>query len=198
MEELDKDKKPSTTKNQNTLTNFIEQNQKIISVLGVFTALTVFTANLSFRAFGYALSFIFLSLTLLLWIEVLEKFPKGEANWRLKIFEILLSYTFLGIILYWLLSYREIWHSVMYLPVSIILATIFTSIVTWPIKKYDLFNIIFRTKPTKRKFIRYTLYLIIILGILFISVQIANIISPPINALLVELREKFIKWVPQS
>lgn len=186
MDEIEQKERLSAHKvERSTLSQFIESNQKLISVLGVFIALTVFTANLSFRAIGYALSFMFLTLTLIIWIELLEKFPSGEANWRLKVFEILLSYSFLGIIFYWLLAYREIWHSVLFLPLTIILATTITGVLTFPIKKYDLFNRFFNTKPGKLKIVRYVLFLLIIFFVLGISLRISFIISPPINKFLI-------------
>ena len=102
MNDLNEIEKDAQIIKKNRLDEFIESNQKLISVLGVFTALTVFTANLQFKVFGYALSFIFMSITLIIWVELLEKFPKGDAHWRLKIFETLLSFSFLALILYWL------------------------------------------------------------------------------------------------
>jgi hypothetical protein len=193
------EKKEATKKDDKiTLTKFIEDNQKLISILGVFTALTVFTANLSVRALGYVLSFIFLSLTLIIWIELLEKFPRGDANWRLKLFEILLSYSFLGIIIYWLLAYPDIWNSFMFMPLGIILASIFISLLTAPIKKYNLFNRFFKTKPGKLKIVRYALFLSIISVVLAISFKISFAIAPPINEMLDTVRDKVINWIPKS
>ncbi|MBK7377916.1 MAG: hypothetical protein IPJ03_02750 [Ignavibacteriales bacterium] len=198
MNDLKKIEKDSNIIEKNRLDNFIESNQKLISVLGIFTALTVFTANLQFKAFGYALSFIFMSITLIIWIEVLEKFPKGNAHWRLKIFETLLSFSFFGLILYWLLSYREIWHQIMFFPLTIILTTLLISIFTYPIKKYDLFNRFFKTKPGKLKIIRHLLFLIIVIFFFYVSFWLATLISPPVNSLLDQMREEITKWIPKS
>jgi len=183
---------------KNTLFDFIEQNHKIISVLGVFIALTVFTANLSFQAIGYALSFLFMAITIIVWMELLERFPKGESTWRFKTFENLLNYSFFGIIFYWLISYREIWKNIMFIPLTIILAAMLTSLLTLPIKKYDLFDRVFRTKPGKLKVIRYILFLLILFIVLHISFWIAFIISPPINYFFDQLHNEMIKWIPQN
>lgn len=198
MNDLNEIEKDAQIIKKNRLDEFIESNQKLISVLGVFTALTVFTANLQFKVFGYALSFIFMSITLIIWVELLEKFPKGDAHWRLKIFETLLSFSFLALILYWLLSYREIWHKIMFFPLTIIFATLLINIFTIPIKKYDRFNRFFKTKPGKLKIIRHLLFLIIIIFFFYVSLWLATIISPYINSLLDEMREEILKWVPKS
>jgi len=57
------------TKTKNSLSDYVENNSKLISVLGVFTALTVFTNNLSIKPIGYALSFVFLTITIIIWVE---------------------------------------------------------------------------------------------------------------------------------
>jgi len=94
MNETDKDKSP-------TLFDFIEENQRLITVLGVFTALTVFSSNLPLKPFGYVLSFMFMSLTVLLWLELWQKFPTKSGSWRLTVFENVLPFTVLAVIAYW-------------------------------------------------------------------------------------------------
>jgi hypothetical protein len=75
------------------LYTFVEENHKLLTVLGVFTALTVFAANLPLRPLGSMLSFLFMALTVTLWLELLERFPSKAAGWRMDWFETLLSFT---------------------------------------------------------------------------------------------------------
>jgi len=187
---------PQAGKERNSLTDFINDNQKLISVLGVFTALTVFSANLPFKIMGYALSFIFFAVTLLVWIELLEKFPKGKANWRLRLFENLLSYSVLGIFLYWLLAYREIWQVMLVFPLTILLATLFTSILILPIKRVALLQQFFALTPPRVHLLRHVLFFTISVLVLFLSFTISYRIAPPLNHILDEFHDQIEKAIP--
>jgi hypothetical protein len=198
MGQNQKKNQSSTQGEKNTLSKFIDDNQKLISVLGVFTALTVFTASLPLKVVGSMLSFMFLTLTLIIWTEVLEKFPKGEATWRLGLFEQILAYSFLGIIAYWLLSYREIWHSIMVIPLAIVIMTILNGIVTYPLKKYNLFDRVTGVKPGKLKIVRHILFFFIILLPFCFSIWLAIVITPSINQFLDSAYVEIAKQLPKS
>ena len=97
------------SKQQPTLSAFIEINQKLLSVIGIFTAITIFSLNLKLSKFGYGLSFIFLTLTVLLWLEIIQKFPKNGSS-RLSLFETILSFGIFGLIIYWIIEYIAFWE----------------------------------------------------------------------------------------
>jgi uncharacterized membrane protein len=186
-----------TSNGKNTLSKFIEDNHKLISVLGVFTAITVFSGNMQLRTLGYVLSFIFLLITLIIWTELLEKFPKGTATWRLTAFEDLLAFSFLGILLHWFVAYRDIWHYVMPLFLTIVLATILLGLFSHFIKKFDIFNRVFHVKAGGFKFLRYVLLLTIILLVFWGSMIIAAVITQPINKVLDNIHEQIEKNIPE-
>jgi hypothetical protein len=181
---------------KNSLGKFLEENQRLITVLGVFTALTVFTTNLPLKPIGYLLSFVFLALSLIVWIELLERFPRGEATWKLRVFESLLAYSFMGIFLYWLLAYRELWEKAMPFALAIIISIILTNVVTYPIRKYDVFDRLLGTKSRVLKFVRHALFWIIIVSVLFVSLLIGFVIAPIINHALDNLYNDAIKMFP--
>jgi len=58
-----------------TLGEFVETNQRLLSVLGIFAALTVFGGNLPEPLIGQMLSFSCLSITILIAIEVWRRLP---------------------------------------------------------------------------------------------------------------------------
>jgi hypothetical protein len=79
---------PSTS-NQSplaTISSFIEDNYKQLSVLAILTALTVFASNLPIKSLGSILSFLLLTLSILVWIEIIGRFPKALYSWRLTYF----------------------------------------------------------------------------------------------------------------
>ena len=75
---------PTPTGGKTTITEFIEGSSKLISVLGVFFALSVFANNLPDKATGRFLSFLLFTLAIMLFIELLRNF--AEFDWHGKIF----------------------------------------------------------------------------------------------------------------
>jgi hypothetical protein len=171
-----------------TLEDFLKQNEKLITTFGVFIALTMFAMSLPIKIIGAGLSFLFLTLSILIWIELWRKFPSKEGSLSLNIFENMLALITLVIIANWLLDYRRIWHEILFLPIFGILATA----ISYIIKKFNIFNQLFHTKKDEKRSWRYFLGNIIIGTILFFSFIIAKVSSPPINKFLDEL-SNFLK-----
>ena len=95
-------------KKQTTLSEFIEDNHKLITTLGVFTALTIFTKTQTTGQISGLLSFLCLSMALLIWVELWRKIPR-PSTFSLQVFEILLSIFVIGLALNYLLEYRRYW-----------------------------------------------------------------------------------------
>jgi len=182
----------SSQPKKNTLSEFIDINHKLISVLGVFTALTVFSYNLALKPIGYALSFVFLTLTVIVWLELWAKFPKRPSSWRLTTFENILSYSTIGVIAYWLLAYREIWRIVLFFPVWLL--TI--SIISYPVTKFGLLEKLFGWKFAQFTIVRYIFGFFLLFLALYIAGIIAAVVTPPINNFLDQLREELDKILP--
>ncbi len=93
-----------------SLGDFVEQYQRLLSVLGVFAALTLFGNALPIPAIGKYLSFVTLAITMLLIIEVARKLPKdldNDAEIPLIIFWVCLMICGLIILFNWILGFRE-------------------------------------------------------------------------------------------
>jgi hypothetical protein len=72
-----------------TLTRFIEENHKLISTLAILAALSAFSNNLSEKEYGKILSFLFFTLSLLVFVEIELNFPYttgGRLYWFRQIF----------------------------------------------------------------------------------------------------------------
>lgn len=175
-------------KKRATLNTFINKNDKLLSALGIFTALTVFSSNLSLKWIGYILSFLFLSTTILIWLELWAKFPKS-ATTRLMWFENILSYSIMAVIAYWLLAFYEIWRLFLFIPIALILLYLFSIF----IKRFSIFNTVFHSKSIHHKKLRYILGFTVLIVVLYISSYIANQLESPISTLINNIKQSFEK-----
>lgn len=90
-----------------SLAAFVDDNQRLIATLGVFTALTVFVGNLPAKLFGFLLSFLFLIGTILLWSELSSRFPKLRTE-RLYWFQSIIEVAVPILIIYLILQFSVI------------------------------------------------------------------------------------------
>jgi len=167
-----------------TLSAFIDDNYRLLSALGIFSALTLFASNFPLKAIGYALSFLFLFATVLILLEVWERFPSKMGATRLFWFENALFLSGLVLVGYWFLEFRGVWQHLLFVPIASVLMRLFSTI----IKRFDLFNILFRAEPGARKTLRYIFGIALWAVLIVASVAIANLLSGPINAFLDEAR----------
>jgi hypothetical protein len=178
-----------TQKNENKLDTFIEDNYKLLSILGVFTALTVFATSITVKWIAYVLSFLFLTETILIWLELWAKFPKLGINiidfnrlfiFKLFLFKSTLLLSTLVLIGYWLLAFRIIWRFFLFLPIAYILIGLITKLL-----KNKLYNTVHSlVRNWKGRGLIKGFILIVYLAILIISFILATLLSPPINKLI--------------
>jgi hypothetical protein len=148
---------------QITLTDFINENYRILSALGVFTAATVFSANLSLPPFNSWLSFMLMAATVFLWLELVGKFPSGRGSQLLVWFENILTLTTIFLILYWLVAYRSEWRGLLPIPVGLVLLWVIGSL----IRRSRLFDRISSVKPRAGKVLRWLTWVTVIVLVLF-------------------------------
>jgi len=167
-----------------SLSQFVEQNQKLFGVLGVFTGVSVFVGQLRLHWFAYGLSFVFTLLVLILWIELWGKFPSGSGGWRITVFEDLLSLAVLGLVAYLFIDYRDIWHQYLALAILCLVFSVIMGVVSWAIKRYAVFNRLFRALPNQRVILRYLVATSIGLAAFYLSFYLAKLIAPVANRVL--------------
>jgi hypothetical protein len=73
-----------------SLVAFIDKNQKLLTSLGIFTALTVFASNLQVKEVAPTLTIIFLLASTMLWIALWERVQLSLSDWLLTIFQLLI------------------------------------------------------------------------------------------------------------
>ena len=163
-----------------TLSDFIEDNYKLLSVLGILTALTIFSGNLTPRAIGSVLSLAFLSEAVLVWLELWAKFPR-KGSLRLVFFENILSLIIMTVIAYWLIELQKMSYSLIFYLTFLVILYCFSMI----IKKFNVFELFF----PQRKIFRYIFGFIIIWVVWVLSSYFAEYLTPFVNTSIEELRQ---------
>ncbi len=168
------------------LKDFVDENHKLLSTIGIFTAITVFSLNIKSTYFSLGLSFLFLFQTLILWSELLSQIPK-VATRRMGWFENFLSYSFLVLIIYWVVEYYMVWNLFLWLIIPLFIVY-FISVI---LKKFNLFNILFKTTPGEKKALRHILYWTILIVAYILGSKLSALISPYIQKFLTNAYNAF-------
>lgn len=172
-----------------SLAAFIEENQRVITVLGVFTALTVFASNLRPVEFGQFLSSLFLTLTTLIWLELWGRFPSGGGSWRLSWFENMLSMTVLVLVGYWVVVVHTWVHDL----ITILVFGLTLGGLSQAMSRWNLFNRVFRSVPHERTKLRYGLGILIQVVVFAASFFVASVAGPPVDRFLDRISAEFSK-----
>lgn len=179
-----------------TLNDFIESNHKLLSTLGIFTALSVFATNLPHKAFGHILSFVFMGITLLLWFELFGRFPAKGAARRLVLFEGLISICAFLVAVNWFVQFSWMWEEVIVLPIFITIFVVLIYVASTVIKRFDLFNRVFRVGGGQKKWLRYFVGICMLLLFSILSLFATALIVPKAKTLLKEVREVTREFQP--
>lgn len=168
---------------------FLEENQRLITLLGVFSALTLFAGTVRPVEFGRFLSSIFLTLVVLIWLELWSRFPSKAGGWRLSLFESILSLAVLAMVGYWIVVVHVWFRSL----ITLLVWGGAMAAISKVIKRYDLFNRVFRTVPQGRPKLRYAVGLLVQLVVLGVSLGIASLIGPPLDRAVDNLSAEWIQ-----
>jgi len=92
-----------------TIREFVEENDKLLAVLGIFVGVAAFTVNSQIRLIGQIVAFLFILAALLIWSELFYRFVRDKPpHRRLIFFYLVLTVAFLMTILYWMLEFNNI------------------------------------------------------------------------------------------
>ena len=179
-------KAPPDDSKGTTLFSFIEENHRLLSVLGIFTALTVFARTLPIRILSDLLSFFFLAATVVLWFELQERYPSKTSSQKLRLFEILVSTAVLLLVACWLFLYWAFWRRIL---VAVFFAA-FSLATTSLLQKYNVFNRLVGVDANHQKFLRHLVFFIIFSMILVSSIFFANLLGLKVVPLLEQIHEQ--------
>lgn len=87
-----------------TLTEFIDDNHKLISVAAIFATLSILTLKLPDQTTGKFLSFLLFSLVLIICLEIQGNFPWVEKG-KFRLFQEVFFVTVVGFIYVWVTAY---------------------------------------------------------------------------------------------
>lgn len=149
-----------------TLRSFLIKEHKLITSLGVFITLTIFTKSFLTGNFSTFVTLLFLFLAFLIFFELWEQFPKNNGSTKLSLFEAYLSIGSLLVLLFWLLELKELEIGGHLIVITLFLyGPIMTLLSNQIIKRFNIFNRIFNTKNNEKKIIRYAFgYITIVLS----------------------------------
>ncbi len=176
------DKKPegkiSETKRP-TLADFINDNERIITVLGVLMALTAYFSSSPIKPFGQIFSVLLLTLTLLVWFELWGQFPSEMGNSTLFWFESIFGLLVFALVGYWVVSIGCIFPQMVFL-ISFLLIS---SFISYLMKRFDIFNRFFKAEPGQKRILRIFLGVLILLisylvGVFVVAVLIYKTYTP--------------------
>ena len=156
-----------------TLSAFVDANHKLLSTLGIFTALTVFARALPIRIVGDLTSFFFLAATITLWFELQEQYPPKGTSQKLRLFELAVSYAVLCLVVAWVFVYWAFWRLILVGILFLILGLGATSL----LQRYNVFNRLMGTKAGERSRLRHMLYFAVVAVILTATFLIANLLG---------------------
>lgn len=150
-----------------TLRDFLIKEHTLISSLGVFIALTIFSASFLKGIVGDFLSLLFLLLSILIFFELWKQFPKTRGSTKLALFESYLSIGSILLFAFWLSQLRKIDEESPIFILSVLLYGPIMTFISTIIKKFALFNKLFRVKESEKKFLRYVFGYILMIIVFF-------------------------------
>ncbi len=167
-----------------TLTEFINDKHKLLTIFGVFIALTVFSGNIEVKVLGHFQSFIFLFGAFLILIEIWVPKPSRSMTWRLSLFyHYILGSGIVAMGVYCLLGFPKIWHHIVTYFLSILMCYIVGKVIISIEGKLKFFNPVFSwiAKHKKRRVLIRLHNLIIFFLVFPPCYYLAQYISRPIN-----------------
>lgn len=92
-----------------TIREFVEENDKLLAVLGIFLGVAAFAFTAQVKIMGQIVAFLFILAALLIWSELFYRFVRPKPpHPSLIFFYLVISVAFLTTILYWMLEFNNI------------------------------------------------------------------------------------------
>src|SRR5688500_14828627 len=93
------------TPDKTTIGKFVEENDKLFTVLGIFLGIATIANNTQIKIVGQSIAFICLYIALLIWSEIFIRSKSCKPTGRLILFLTNLLLAFIVITLYWLIEF---------------------------------------------------------------------------------------------
>lgn len=164
------------------LADVIDENHNLLTAIGIFVALTVFSASLPvkpFKPIGIVLSFCFLGEAIILSWEFYVKsyLPANQATVRLYFFQLILELALVILVLYWLLAFRELWRGFLIIPLAFMILGVMIPILQ---RLGPRLSPIFERVPNKWYW-RVPVSIAWVLIIFYVAIRLASWATLPLN-----------------
>ncbi len=176
------------TRDGMSLKDFIEKNHALLSAMAIFATVTALLGNLPIKWVSIVISFISIAGMAIIWYEINTQLPKKMSP-RLFFFRYVLLWGLGGLVLYWLLEFREIWHVFLFVPLTIVFMYEIISTL-YPLKEWSIVQKVFGI-GTEKSWFQKTLKVCVALAIGLLSLYMASLFSIPINLILDWIKNTF-------
>ena len=132
-----------------SLDKFIKNNDKLLSVMGVFIAVVALTENSANWALKLV-SFASMAGVVVVGWEVWSKLRNIKMSLRLIIFSYILSWGGFSFIIYWLYRFRPLWDVILWFPAWLAIFTLLLLNLFPIVRKFSFTRWIFGIKVEKR------------------------------------------------
>lgn len=171
-----------------SLKEFVENNHKLLSTVAIFATITTLINNLPIKWMSVALSFISIAGMVVVWHEIKTQLPEKMSP-RLFIFRYILLWGFGGLVFYWILEFREIWHYFLFAPLSALFMYITIQTLN-PLTNQPVVKKIFGIGGSKT-WLQKILKVVVLLSIVFVSLYFATLFSIPLNLIFDVIKNNF-------
>lgn len=169
-----------------TLSELLENNQKLVEVIGVFTAISLFTGQLGIRFFAYIVTFLFMTLVLVLCVELWARIPSQSDSMKVMMFKDILTLAVLSLVLDFFVDYRDIWRHFLILPIfAAIFGAVFFAFVVPAVRRSSL---------RKNKRLLGLVAWLTVIGLGYLSIRLAVLVEPSVNRFLDTLYKMTSGW----
>lgn len=176
-----------------TLSEFINENHNVLSAIAIFSALTAYFTTLPISWLASGLSFVSIMAMIMVFRELQANAPDyRRVSLRLFVFNSSIILGQYGLLLYWFLVYRGVWHFFLFIPLFIGTITFINS-ASKPyldlLGSWSLFRKYFFNGKGEHKWYLKIISFIVTSFVFIYTFSFSMGISQPINYLL----DQFIK-----
>jgi cell division protein FtsW (lipid II flippase) len=173
-----------------SLREFIELNHNLLSALGIFMALTVFAANIPYEFLRTGLSFVFLAVSVILWIETFFNYnptlSRRKYSLLMRWFNVLMEIATFLLILYWLVAYSIVWK----IMLPVVIFAILIALSSLILDRLSYFKKLHYPIDSKHKLKKQFLWWVLFFASLFLCLYVAIIISPTLYKFIDDLSKQ--------
>ena len=170
----------NVSKKDNFLEVFIEDNEKLLSVLGVFVAVAALTNDSKNWALQ-VVAFASLAGVTLFGYTILQKIDKQSQSISVQVFRYILLIGGTAFIIYWLSEFRPIWHWLLWFPMFIAVSIFLAKFLLPIVRKLRITRLLLGIGVEKRRLYQKAIRVISVLVLGIIALDVALLLSNGTN-----------------